>query len=360
MSAESSPRRGASHVSTIEELVTKFTGLPAAQGGRWNVVPLVGNRAFLSRDDAGRFAIFVAGDEESFGTYPKILSIQHAAAIVPVPGGTPFPALRLMSSNAAHGNRIMAHIAYEFERRLSSGATVSNAALIGEISWILELLTDQDTILGEEHQLGLLGELVLLRRLLSLARELGLPPFEALARWWGHDKAKRDYAAKGLAIEVKTTSKAVREHYVRSISQLDAQDGEEVFVWSLGIRRDPTAPRKLTSFIADASGMIVRADGSPDVDAIRSFDAGLRAYGYDPDKAKLYDAGPGFLNIHLPPRLFRERELDRVRLTSFKGDQPPSMVNEVMYMLEMRANELTPAEERSVLVQLLRSPATTG
>ena len=195
-------------MSTIEDLVGKFSGLPPASGERWNVVPLVENRVYLSRDESGRFALFVVGDEKSFGTYPKILSIQYSSGVTPVPGGVPFAALRLASSNSAHGNRIMAHIAYEFERRLLSDRTVGNATLVAEVSWILELLADQEVILTEEEQTGLVGELVLLRRLLSITKELGLPPSEALARWWGHDKAKRDFAANGVAVEVKATSRA--------------------------------------------------------------------------------------------------------------------------------------------------------
>jgi hypothetical protein len=254
----------------------------------------------------------------------------------------------------------MAHIAYEFERRISSDAKLGNATLIAEVSWILELLADQESIMTPEEQKGLAGELVLLRRLLSLAKELGLPPSEPLARWWGYEKAKRDFAAKGLAIEVKTTSKSVREHYVGSVSQLDPQGEEEVFVYSLGVRLDPTAPRKLPAFISDAQSLMNRSDGSPDEKTLALFQTCLQAYGYNPAKESLYNAGPGFMNFHLPPRVFRERELDRLRLSSFKSDTFPTMVTEVMYMLNIRADELTPASERAILVQLLTSAPTAG
>lgn len=168
-------------------------------------------------------------------------------------------------------------------------------------------------------------------------------------------EAKRDFAAKGVAIEVKTTSKPIREHYVGSLSQLDPQGNEEVFVYSLGVRLDPTAPRKLPAFIADVQGLLTSSNGAPDEDALSTLSAAVRASGYNPAKEKLYNAGPGFMNFHLPPKLFREGELDRVRLASFKGEKLPSMVSEVMYMLEIRTNELSPKEERDVLVQLLTS-----
>ena len=152
----------------------------------------------------------------------------------------------------------------------------------------------------------------------------------------------------------------MREHYVRSLSQLDPQGDEEVFVYSLGVRRDPTAPRKLPAFINDAAAVMTRADGSADENALAMFQKALLAYGYERGKEKLYASGPGFMNFHLLPRLFRERDLDRVRLSSFKSDRLPSMVSEVMYMLELRSAELTPKEERDVLSRLVQSAATSG
>lgn len=159
---------------------------------------------------------------------------------------------------------------------------------------------------------------------------------------------------------MKTTSKRLREHYVGSLSQLDPQGDEEVFVYSLGVRIEPAAPRKLPTFVKDAEGVITRRDGSSDEDALARFQKTVRAYRYDPAKEKFYSSGPGFMNFHLPPRLFRERELDRVRLSSFKGEQLPTMASEVMCMLEIRANELSPGDERGVLVRLLESPPTAG
>jgi hypothetical protein len=346
-------------MTAIEDLVAGFSGLPSAAAGRWNVAPLVAERVYMTRDEFGRFAIFLLGEEPSFGTYPRILGIEHSPAVVAIPAGPPFPALLLRSSSLTHGNRIMAHIAYELERRIASDASVTNAALIGELGWILELLSEQEGVMTGEEQKGLVGELVLLRKLLALCKELGLTPSEALGRWWGWDKAKRDFVAAGTAIEVKTTSKKVREHYIGSVSQLDPQNGEEVYVCSLGVRLDPTAARKLPAFVEDVAALITKPDDSPDQDALESFFKALREYGYDDGHRKLYDAGPGFMGFHLPPKLFREADLDRVRLSSFKTDRFPRMVNEVMYLLQLQTEALAPAEEREVLTRLLTSPATT-
>jgi hypothetical protein len=345
---------------TIEQLVATFNGLPAATNGLWSISALVNDRVYLSRDEAQRFAVFVLGEERSFGNYPRIAGIRHSSEVRGIPGDKPFAALQLRSGNVAQGNRIMAHIAYEFGQRMSSEPTVQNATLIAEVSWILELLADQDSIMSFDEQRGLVGELVLLRRLLSLATELEITASEVLGRWWGADRAKRDFSALGVAVEVKTTSKNAREHYIGSLSQLDPQEGEEVFLCSLGARIDPTAPRKLPAFVHDVQSLLRNRDGTPDHQASEKFTRALRAYGYDPAKQSLYEAGPGFMSFHLPPKLFREVDLDRVRLTSFKGDTLPTMVNEVMYLLQPHVEPLSPSEEREVLIRLLRSPASSA
>lgn len=343
-------------MSTIEDLALSYSAIPAASGGRWSVTPLVKDRIFLSRDETGRYAIFIAGELESFGSLPKITAIQHSNHVIPVPGEIPFPALRLTSASLAHGDRIMAHVAYELEQRLAHSPDLGNAHLVNEIAWIFELLSEQESIMSPEEQKGLAGELILLHRLLSLSQELNIPAAEALRRWHGWERAKRDFAARGVAIEVKTTSRTVREHYVGSLDQLDPQGEEEVFVYSIGVRMDPTAPRKLSAFVKDVLNHLILANGMPDLDSRALFIKALADYGYDIDKENLYNAAPGFMYFHLQPKLFREKDLDRLRLVSFKSDHVPSMVTNVMYLLEIKSSELSTSEEREIFVRLLSSP----
>lgn len=337
----------------LEAIVKMFAGLPAAVGKRWNVAPLVPGRLFLSRDTSGRFSVFIVGEAKSFGALPKIAGISYSDDIEAVPGGYKLTAARLTSNSLGFGSRVMAHVAYELERRIAADQAVTNAVLLREVSWILELLVDRDSILSPDAQKGLLGECVFLRRLLITASRAGLPASAALACWFGYDRAKRDFAGNGIAVEVKTTSQNTRIHHVGSLAQLEPQGGEAVYVFSVGAKLDPSAPRKLPDFVADVQGMLRLASGAPDAESIAKFHEGLRAYGYEPDREHLYRAVPGFLGFHLPPKLFGEASLDRVRLTSFKGDKLPSMVPEVMYDLSLGAGELSPAEEDAAVRQML-------
>lgn len=339
-------------MSEIEELVSRFNSIPPAQQGRWSVDSLHGDRAFLSKDETGSFTIFLRGERESFGTYPKVRGILHADRIIPIPGGVPFPALKLSSPNPDHGNRAIAHVAYEIARRLRVDPNASNAGLVEEVGWILGLLTSAEHLMSPESQKGLIGELIMLRKLVTTAIDMGLPRSEALLRWWGWDGAKRDFAAEGVAIEVKTTSLPSRRHYVGSLDQLEPQGNEGLYVLSLGVRLDPSAPRKLPDIIRELRDLL-----GAEQHAVELFDEAIRQYGYDPALESQYRSLPGVLNFHLAPRFFRGEDLDRLRPTSFKNDALPSMVSQVMYILDITAPELPQDEETRLLATVLSRPA---
>ena len=345
-------------MSGIEDLVLRFEALPVAQQGRWSVDALRDGRVYLTRDDASRNTLFIVGDHASFGTYPKCRAIRHATSIVPVPGGGPLEALVLSSPSQGYGNRAIAHVAYEVDRRLEATPGLANADLIAEVAWILELLSSQEPVMAPDQQKGLIAELLLLRKLITATSVVGVPAREALARWHGWDRSKRDFAAAGIAIEAKATAMSTRRHHIGSIDQLEPHGAEDVYLFSVGVRLDPTAPRKLPDAVAEVRQLLVGADGSPDEAAQAQFDEGLVRYGYDHSQESVYRAMPGILNLHLPPRLFRAADLDRLKLTSFKGDALPSMVSEVAYVLEAASQELSPAQEQEALRRMLTSPAS--
>jgi len=311
---------------------------------------------YLSRDHAGRYALFLVGPKESFGVLPRIAGIDYSDAIEAVPDNVTLQAVRLTSGSVAFGNRVLAHVAYELEQRLDRDASVTNDVLLSDIRWILELLGDRENLLSDDYQKGLVGELVFLRKLLLMARDLLIPSSVALERWHGYDRAKRDFSGPRIAVEVKATSNNSRVHQVGSLAQLDPQDSEKVFLFSLGVKLDSSAPKKLPDYVSDVMELLVTSDGEPDTYLRGKLSDNLRLYGYEPEQESLYRSCPGFLNFHLPPKLFREQELDRVRLTSFKGDTLPSMVRDVAYTLDVQSQELTPQEEREIFRSMLGLP----
>jgi hypothetical protein len=181
-----------------------------------------------------------------------------------------------------------------------------------------------------------------------------------LARWWGHQRARRDFAADGIAIEVKTTSQNSRQHFIGSIEQLDPQSpGESVYVYSLGVKTDMSAGKKLPHFVADVEAQLVTAHGEPDEDARVRFWQQLMSYGYDKGLESFYLGAPGYLKPHLPGALYKESALARLQYESFVGGTLPSMVRSVAYTLEITAESLSDAEAESVLEQLILSAAIT-
>lgn len=340
-------------MSDIEQIVLAFSGLPVATGDRWSVYALRPGRVYLSRDEHGRYSVFLIGTKDSFGGIPRIAGVEFSESIRAVPDDVTLQALRLTSPSVSFGNRVMAHVAYEIDRRIAGDEEISNEMLLSEVRWILELLVSSDSVLSEDLQKGLIGELFLLRRLLLLARELNVPCGKALNCWHGYDRAKRDFSGSNIAIEVKTTSGPTRVHHIGSIAQLDSHGDEDIYLMSIGVRLDKSAPRKLPEYVAEVSDLLVLADGTRDYDLVDRFERQLALYGYVTGLEGMYQASPGVLNFHLAPKLFREPELDRVRMASFKGDTLPSMVVNVAYDLDIRAPEVPAHDEKQIMIAML-------
>lgn len=338
---------------SIEDVASAFGGLPFALRGAWNLYPLSEGRIYLSRDEIGRFSIFIVGSKESFGNLPRISGVDYSDSVEVIPGNTKLQAVRLTSSSATIGNRVMAHVAYELQLKLLKNEGMSNSLLLSEVRWILELLSDREDVLSDEKQKGLFGELLFLRKLLIHASEVNVPAAIAFDCWKGFDRAKRDFSGPGVAVEVKTTSNVSRVHQIGSIAQLEPQGEEDVYVFSVGVKLDTSAPRKLPDVVTDVANLLKTFDDLSDAELQKKYEICLEKYGYQMGRESLYRAGPGFLNVHLAPRMFNEIDLERIRLTSFKNDSLPKMVLDVSYSLEMQAPELQKESEKAILDRLL-------
>ena len=255
----------------------------------------------------------------------------------------------------------MAHIAYELSRRMDEAPTEGNASLVRSVAWVLQLLGHQEGILSAERQRGLVGECLLLRQLLIKGRVLSLDPSAVLQRWWGHHPSRRDFAAKYIAVEVKTTSLPSRTHRIGSIDQLDPHTpAERVYVYSVGLRSDVSGPKKLPDFILDVEAQLVGPSGEPAVAAQDLFRTQLHRYGYDRAQESYYRAAPGFLRPHLVPAFFDAAAMHRLRLSDFVGGQFPEDVSEVSYTVDMHGEPLSDNVVEELLTSLITSDALSS
>lgn len=339
----------------IERLTAAFGDVTPAVDNKWFLHHVAGERLYLSRASDGAFALFITVGPDVAAPLPAGVTRGMVRAL---PGNEELDVLRITSRNAAHGNRIIAHIAYEMSRQLSNTPDMPSVSLLQQTSWVLALLDrPTESLLGPERQRGLVGECLFLQELLLRAAAIDVSGSTALDRWWGFSAAKRDFAAKGVAIEVKTTGADVRAHGVSSLAQLEPQDpSERVYVYSVGVKTDPSAPRKLPLFIDDVEALLVERDGTPDIEAIERFYMQLLSYGFDVLQKARYEAEPGFLKIHLAGEMYEETALDRLRLTSFIGSKLPSMVSAVSYVLHIMASPLSKGEKDAVIDGLLIAP----
>jgi hypothetical protein len=339
----------------LESIASSIESLPPAQGDAWSVHTVVPNRLHLTRGPRGEYALFLEGASSSFGTLPPHEGIAYSSSVTALPTGRTLEALRLQSVDDQSGNRVIAHIAYELARRLEANPAESGEELLRSVEWILSLLGSSQGILLPERRLGLIGECLLLRRLLRLARTEGIGPETVLDRWWGYSAARRDFAARGLGVEVKTTSHNTRTHRV-GLDQLEpVEDGEFVYLYSIGLKSDPTAPKKLPDFVLDVEAEILDPTSSlPHPTALGRFREDLQKYGYNPLMSDAYRAGHGYLAPHLSAQLFAEGALSRLRRSSFVGGAPPSNVSGITFDLTVESNPVSDPE--SVLLKLLKNP----
>ena len=312
----------------------------------------------MSHDGAP--TLFIEGDVSSFGKLPTLRGLEHREDAIDVQTGSVFKALKVTAPHEPYGNEALAVIAYEICRSIESDPDTDNATLLAGAYWILSVLGIETSALSGERQRGLVAELLLLRRLLQLGREHSIGSQAILDRWWGPVGGKRDFAAVGISVEVKSTALNTRTHHIASIDQLDPMSpGEQVYVYSVGIKSDPTVDRKLPTYVADCTSAIVDTPGNSVAEtAVHSFYEKLESVGYLTQFEDIYRSTPGMMpNPLLPPKLFRASDLDGVKLSSFKGNKLPSMVTAVSYQINISAPPLGDGDVDTLLLSLITSPS---
>jgi hypothetical protein len=310
--------------------------MPAFSNGRRLSWSLVGRRLFLARGPSGEFEMFLEGALSSFG--PVQTGPGFEWNTYHEPGGMQIDALCLRLPNDAGNARLVAHLAYEAQQRLLNTPSISNVHLLDELQPYLALLRDRG-LLTIPAQQGLLGELLLVERLLHVARTRGLPDANALDAWKGWAQgASRDFSRNGSVVEVKTTSSDQREHSISSIEQLELGAGENLLhIYSLSLKPDPSGALQLWLKADSIAASLESTDRA-------LFESQLRSAGYELAYAQQYRLAPCFVTTRFVAGLYPVTNvLSRLRLTSFVGGQLPQNVGGVTYMLSLQNALAVPA-----------------
>ena len=88
-------------------------------------------------------------------------------------------------------------------------------------------LLEKRTILSEEAQVGLRGELHVLRLLISVIGD------DALLAWIGPQNQPHDFRLKNIELEVKATCGAIHAHIINGLGQLEPSPAHRLYVFSL-------------------------------------------------------------------------------------------------------------------------------
>ena len=163
--------------------------------------------------------------------------------------------------------------------RLQIDGMPSTAAVDSALeSWAA--LLQRLSLLNDERQTGLIGELWLLAR---LAHTMGWPG--AVAAWKGSDAEEHDFSIAGADIEVKTTLSETRVHMIGSLTQLVPTGSTPLYVLSVQLTgAGAGAGRSLAEVVAD----VLAEAATADTETRRSLRLRLRDSGWRDEHSEHY------------------------------------------------------------------------
>jgi hypothetical protein len=138
-----------------------------------------------------------------------------------------------------------------------------------------ETLVQEISLLSEERQAGLFGELLFLERLLLNGTS------SAVASWVGPDRQAHDFRAGAREFEVKTTSSLKRVHTINGIGQLQPSADCTLYLISIQLTDAGTGGRSLPELADTLKTVMSAAD-------LKLYNERLQASGYAASHAMHY------------------------------------------------------------------------
>ena len=211
-----------------------------------------------------------------------------------------------------------ADLAEVIREHSNSSAEKMFRVFVGRIRAWQEFMRKSKVAMSAEEELGLVGELSVLSKLIGL----GLPSVVALRAWEGPLGGLQDFVLGPGAIEVKSSlSTAGFPARVASLDQLDDAVRQPLFVAAVRLRNDP-AGATLPHHIQHVRSLV-----SHDPESTSLLLERLWFAGYNEEHASLYERGLSLLDVALI-----EVDATFPRLTP--GTVPPG-VRQAVYDIEL-------------------------
>lgn len=244
--------------------------------------------------------------------------------------------LRILEPGSIEGELTILASGQMFEAYLLVADIVSEFIELGSLRVALDSVTERfsellskSKILSAEKQLGLLGELLVVRELAKIT--LGDPT----GFWLGPEREEHDFKLPEIDIEVKTTASERRQHTIGSLSQLMASQGRPLYLISIQLTRASAGSGFSLSETIDelnALGSI----SSP------SLEQKLERYGWRKEHHHLYRVR---FETRFDPMVYLVNE-SFPRLTAASLDMPEgtaARISDISYRLDLEG--LTPCED---------------
>lgn len=328
----------------VESLVRLLGGLEPARDEVRDAKEVFSERLYLALDGMEHPELFVTGPEASFGKLdpsPVYSWGQYQLA----DSGTAMPALVVRTSAGSHGQRLMAHLAYEALHILAETPAITNSELVKALQPFLRLALSE-RMLTTEEQVGLVGELQFLSELLALCATEERQR-AAIAAWVGPGDARRDFYRANTAVEVKASS-GLRHHV--GYLQMVPEAGESLYLASVRVRPDASASLKLPDLVHRVEEFLKAPDLREELTHLL---AGYGTGGYHQQLAGQYRLCRGFFVDAAELRRISEAS-PTLRPASFVDGQPSQAVTGIHYYVDMTGTPpMTPVAKRQVLEALI-------
>jgi hypothetical protein len=328
-----------SRSSRISWLQT-HTGAPAGTRISQWVVPYriaIGRKEDSGHGD-GLYELHLSGSAADFGnSLPRASNLAFDVVPPSKPFPTPTPSLRIslpMSTVSAHTTIL--NVAEQAEKILVADPTLSSEALLDSLrnpdylSLILE-----DPLLSLGKQIGLVGELQFLEKLIDRADATRVSRGKAFSAW---KNGARDFANNGIVVEAKTSGGKTRKHLISDYKQLVIRGGErKLYVMSASAAPDSSGARKLPEHVDHLLRKLSASDQTTLLNRLRTWWRG--GAGYDHGTRGGYIGEPP-LSVIFTPALFAisppsSTPVDPLVPASFVRVLPN--VEEIQYRLNLEA-----------------------